>query len=119
MKIKEINPSDSFTGVDRDGWLRYPNLFHCPKCNYGVYFNQPSLEKGWVDQQNKPLKLDPADSLAFVGYIQRFISNNFERFVLDFYCPKCQSPYVIGFESHEFHMASYRYRPIVVFSTAE
>ena len=119
MKIKEIIPSDCFTGVDRDGWLNYPNLFHCPKCDYGVYFNQQSLEKGSVNQQDKPLKLDPAGSLAFVSHIQGFISNNPERFILDFYCPQCQSPYVIGFESHEFHRSHYRYRPTVVFSATE
>jgi hypothetical protein len=119
MKIKQIIPSDCFTGVDKDGWLNYPNVFHCPRCDYGIYFKQPSLEKGWADQQVNPLKLDPAASSAFVAYIREFISNHFERFILDFYCPKCQSPYVIGFESHEFHMAAYRYRPIAVFSAAE
>lgn len=119
MKIKEIDPSESFTGVDRDGWLNYPNLFSCPKCDYGIYFNEQSLEKGSVNQQDKPLKLSTEDNVLFVRNTQRFISGNPERFILDFYCPQCQTPYVIGFETHEFHMAHFRYRPVVVFSTAE
>ena len=114
MKIKEINPSECFTGLDRNGWLDYPNLFHCPKCDYGIYFNQQSLEEGSTSHQNKPLKLNLFITLFFIRRIQRFILNNSERFILDFYCPKCQSPYVIGFESHEFHMSHYRYRPIAI-----
>jgi hypothetical protein len=119
MEIKEVNPSECFTGVDRDGWWNYPNLFHCPKCDYGVYFNQQSLEKGSVNQQKQPLKLSPEDSALFVSNIQRFISDKPERFILDFYCPQCHRAYVIGFETHEFHMSHYRYRPVVVFSSAE
>lgn len=119
MNIKQTDPSEYFTGVDRDGWLNYPNLFHCPKCDYGIYFNQQSLEKGSVDQQNRPLKLNTEDRVLFDSPSQRFISDNSERFILDFYCPKCQTPYVIGFETHEFHMSHYRYRPVVVFVPVE
>jgi hypothetical protein len=118
MKIKEINPSECFSGLDRDGWLDYPNLFHCPKCDYGVYFNRQSLEKGFINHQNKPLKLNLLVALFFTRRIQRFISSNSERFILDFYCPKCQSPYVIGFESADFHKDDYHYRPIVIFNVS-
>ena len=114
MKVKEINPSECFTGLDRDGWLNYPNMFHCPKCDYGVYFNQDSLNKGWASHQDKPSKLNPVATSLLSGQIQKFVENQFERFVLDFYCPKCNLPYVIGFETKEFHMAHYRYRPITV-----
>ena len=87
IKIKETNPSECFTGTDRDGWLNYPNLFHCPKCDYGVYFNQESLEKGSSSHQNKPLKLSLVNTLLLSKHVQRFVSNNLERFILDFYCP--------------------------------
>jgi len=119
MKIKEINPSECFTGVDRDGWLNYPNLFHCLKCDYGVYFNEQSLSNGFSSHQERPLKLNPELALSFNKDIKHFLSDEFERFILDFHCPQCQSPYVIGFETHEFHMSHYRYRPIAVFSAAE
>jgi len=114
MKVKEINPSQYFTGLDKDGWLNYPNLFHCPKCDYGIYFNQASLEKGAVIHQDKPVKLNPVTALLLSSQIKNFVSNHLERFVLDFYCPKCKLPCVIGFETKEFHMAHYRYRPITV-----
>jgi hypothetical protein len=116
MKIKEINPSEYFTGMDRDGWLSYPNMFHCPKCDYGIYFNQESLRKGRTSNQDKPLKLNLVIALFLSSKIQKIISNQRERFVLDFYCPKCNLPYVIGFEEKEFHMSHYRYRPIAVLS---
>jgi hypothetical protein len=62
------------------------------------------------------LKLNFAVGSLFNKHIQEFLSNKSERFILDFYCPKCQSPYVIGFESAEFHMSQYRFRPIVIFN---
>src|SRR5690349_16038211 len=107
-KIKEIKPSECITGTDRQGWLNYPNMFHCLQCGYGIYFNQQSLEKGSVNQQAQPLKLSPEDCARFVSDIQRFISNHYERFILDFYCPQCHRAYVIGFDTYEFHMAHYR-----------
>jgi hypothetical protein len=51
MNIKEIIPSECFTGLDSNGWLVYPNRFLCPKCDYGIYFNQQSLENGSVNRQ--------------------------------------------------------------------
>ncbi len=114
MKTKEINPSECFTGLDRDGWLDYPNMFYCPKCDYGIYFNQESLEKGSTSHQNKPLKLNFVIALLLSSQIKKIISNHSERFILDFYCPKCNLPCVIGFETKEFHMAHYRYRPVTV-----
>ena len=54
MNINEIDPSEYFTGFDRKRWLDYPNRFLCPKCDYGVYFNRQSLEKGFFYHQDKP-----------------------------------------------------------------
>ncbi len=116
MNIKEIIPSECFTGLDSNGWLVYPNNFLCPKCDYGVYFDQQSLENGSVNHQEKPLKLNLEVALFFNNHIQKFLSNKYDRFILDFYCPKCQSPFVIGFESAEFHMSDWRFRPIVIFN---
>ncbi len=119
MNINEINPSECFTGFDRKGWLDYPNRFLCPKCEYGVYFNRQSLEKGFLNPQDKPLKLDPGDGEFFKAHIQQFLAVKnvgFERFILDFYCPKCRTPYVIGFEEADLHKDDYHYRPIVILS---
>jgi len=114
FKIKETDPAQSFEGMDTDGWLNYPNMFHCPKCEYGIYFNQESLAKGSVHHQNKPMKLTWLRAALFSCHIKRFISNKSERFILDFICPRCKSPYVIGFESREFHMGHDRYRPLII-----
>jgi rubredoxin len=103
--------------LDSSGWLVYPNRFHCPKCGYGVYFNEQSLSNGFSTHQERPQKLNPNFAIVFQKDVQLFLSNKFERFILDFHCPQCQSPYVIGFEAVEFHMAHWRYRPMVVFST--
>ena len=118
MKIKETTPSECFTGLDSNGWLVYPNLFHCPKCKYGIYFNERSLSNGFSSHQQMSLKLEPESAILFQKDIQLFLSNKFERFILDFHCPQCQSPYVIGFESEEFHPAAWRYRPVIVFGVA-
>jgi hypothetical protein len=119
MKIKETNPTDCFGGMGRDGWLDDPNRFYCPVCEYGIYFNKASLEKGSINQQSEPLKLKPEDGLLFMRPIQRFISNHSDRFILDFYCPGCKSPYVIGFEvSEELHMGHYLYRPVKIFNAS-
>ncbi|MBI4760171.1 MAG: hypothetical protein ACOYYF_13060 [Chloroflexota bacterium] len=119
MKISEIDPSACFTGYDSKGWLDYPNRFLCPKCDYGVYFNRQSLEKGAVNHQNEPLKLNSEDAGFFKEHIQQFLANMAERgkrFILDFYCPKCKAPYVIGFEEADLHKDDYHYRPIVIYS---
>jgi len=117
MNINKIDPSEYFTGYDRKGWLDYPNRFLCPKCDYGVYFSRQSLEKGSVNHQDKPLKLNSEDAVFFMDQIRQFLAGVTERrkrFVLDFYCPKCKVPYVIGFEEADLHKDDYHYRPIVI-----
>jgi hypothetical protein len=47
----------------------------------------------------------------------RFCREDPDRFISDFHCPKCSLAMGIGFERYEFHMAAYRYRPLVVWTT--
>ena len=119
MTVNEITPSECFDGLDANGWLTYPNRFFCPKCNYGIYFNQQSLSKGFASHQDKTSRLKVDDVLVFSESIEEFHQKKYDRFILDFYCPKCHSPYIIGFEWTEFHMADSRFRPLVVFTTSE
>src|SRR5688572_3173627 len=109
MRVAAIEPRDRFSGLDASGWLQYPNLYHCPFCSYGVYFNQPSLDAGAypseVDSSALQKLKDPARS-EFEAHVVPFLHANPGVFTLAFHCPKCTSPVAICFDATEVAMAT-------------
>jgi hypothetical protein len=122
MSISTYVPNDCFVGYNPEQGLNFPNFFVCTYCKYGVSFPGHSLADGASNRYlNKPRKSKLKLEIApfFVETIAEFLSTNLSRFVLDFHCPKCQQPYVIGFDWSEFHMADPRYFPLQVWGLSK
>lgn len=122
MSIVGIEPVERFSGLDKDGWLLYPNLYHCPSCDYGVYFNQNSLEAGTfpADANTTSLeKLDISVRAEFVAPVAAVVSAHPWAFVLAFHCPKCKAPVAICFDATEAAMSYLRFKPVRVFERQE
>jgi hypothetical protein len=122
MSIVGIEPGTRFTGLDKDGWLVYPNLYHCPHCGYGVYFNQSSLEAGAfpADADTASLeKLDVSVRSEFAAPVAAVVSAHPGSFVLAFHCPKCEAPVAICFDATEAAMSYLRFKPVRIFEREE
>jgi hypothetical protein len=122
MSIVGIEHGARFTGVDKDGWLVFPNLYHCPSCGYGVYFNQSSLESGSypTDPGASILeKLDASVRSEFVAQVAAVVSEHPGSFVLALHCPKCKAPVAICFDATEAAMSYLRFKPVRIFEHRE
>lgn len=118
MQVEQRHVAISFIGLDDAGWLTFPNRYECARCGYGVTFTTASLGAAstyrW--QGFRRSKLHGEFVGAFDNVSEDFCGDDPERFVLDFHCPKCRLPTGIGFELYEFHMAAYKYRPLLVWT---
>lgn len=118
MQVQQRDAASSFSGIDDAGWLRFPNRYECAQCGYGVTFSTAALGEASVYrwQGVRVSKLHGEFVGAFDDVSKAFCDGDPERFVLDFHCPKCTIPTVIAFEQYEFHMAAYKYRPLLVWT---
>jgi hypothetical protein len=121
MPLQHNSAANHFVGFDDREGLSSSNRFVCPACNYEVNFPFRSLSLGaesrWNDKPRKS-KLQEAVAPEFESDVQKFLSRSKAHFVLDFHCPTCHKPYVVGFEWTEFHMADTRYFPVSLWSTS-
>lgn len=118
MPVQQRNAASSFIGTDDAGCLTFPNRYGCAKCGYGVTFSTAALgaASAYRWQGGRQSKLHGKFVGAFDDLSKAFCDGDPERFVLDFHCPKCAIATAIGFEQYEFHMAAYRYRPLLVWT---
>jgi hypothetical protein len=122
MNIVSVEPRERFSGLDRDGWLEYPNLYHCPFCNYGVYFNEGSLSAGAFPEDADLANLRKLDSSVrdqFQPLVSAVTAAHPGAFVLAFHCPKCSSPAAVCFDATEAAMSYLRFKPIRIFECQE
>jgi len=118
MTVQQRTAASSFNGTDGAGWLTFPNRYQCAQCGYGVTFSTAALGAASAHrwQGVRVSKLHSKFVGAFDDVSKAFCDGDPERFVLDFHCPKCAIATTIGFEQYEFHMAAYKYRPLLVWT---
>lgn len=114
MTILELDPTEHFAGFLPEEGLAAPSFFLCPVCEYGIYFTFDSLRRGagsrWTDAPRHS-NLRPEVAYLFAAPVEEFLTGDRSRFVLDFHCPKCQTPFALGFDWSELHMGDRRYFP--------
>jgi hypothetical protein len=118
MQVEQRDVAISFIGLDDAGWLTFPNRYECARCGYGVTFTTASLGAASTYRWQGVRMSNLHDEFvgAFDDVSRVFCGDDPERFVLDFHCPKCRIATGICFEQYEFHMAAYKYRPLLVWT---
>ena len=118
ISIKTEYPNKRFTGLSSDGSVNFPNRYHCGSCNYGIYFNQASLD----ERHNRTIKekslfqnLTKEEADIFIDATPEISETKYDRFITDFYCPNCDRAIVILWSWREIHMATSSYTPMKIF----